>query len=159
MCALRPDLATLPAGDATTVGEKGITLSGGQRARVALARALAPDPAILLLDEPFGALDHQTRELMQELLAEIWAGEGEQRKLVLFVTHDIDEAVYLGQRVLVLSNRPTVILEDVEVDLPDRRDQLETRATPRFAELRHHVYELIQQAKHGLRPDGEQVDA
>ncbi len=70
----------------------------------------------------------------------------------LFVTHDIDEAVYLGQRVLVLSNRPTVILEDVPVDLPADRDQLTTRSAPRFSELRGHVYQLIQQAKAGHRP-------
>jgi NitT/TauT family transport system ATP-binding protein len=72
---------------------------------------------------------------------------------VLFVTHDIDEAVYLGERVLVLSNRPTVILEDVRVDLPAERDQLHTRSALRFGELRGHVYQLIQKAKEGHRPD------
>ncbi len=71
---------------------------------------------------------------------------------ILFVTHDIDEAIYLGRRVLVLSNRPTVVLEDVPVDLPDERDQLSTRSTPKFAELRAHVYEQIQLAKQGYRP-------
>jgi NitT/TauT family transport system ATP-binding protein len=71
---------------------------------------------------------------------------------VLFVTHDIDEAVYPGQRVLVLSNRPTAVLEDVAVDLPDDRDQLRTRSAQRFGELRGHVYELIQRAKEGHRP-------
>ena len=71
---------------------------------------------------------------------------------VVFVTHDIDEAVYLGERVLVLSNRPTVLLEDVRVDLPDDRDQLGTRSAHRFGELRGHVYELVQRAKKGYRP-------
>ena len=78
---------------------------------------------------------------------------------VLFVTHDIDEAVYLGQRVLVLSSSPTVVLEDVAIDLPDERDQLTTRSTPRFAELRAHVYEQIQQAKRGHRPAAATVSS
>lgn len=71
---------------------------------------------------------------------------------VLFVTHDIDESVYLGERVLVLSNAPTVVLEDVRIDLPVQRDQLGTRSLPRFTELRGRVYELVQQAKKGTRP-------
>ncbi|GLB69586.1 hypothetical protein AHIS1636_40320 [Arthrobacter mangrovi] len=71
---------------------------------------------------------------------------------VLFVTHDIDESVYLGQRVIILSSSPTVIQEDITIDLPDERDQLNTRALPRFTELRHHVYEQIQLAKAGHRP-------
>jgi ABC-type nitrate/sulfonate/bicarbonate transport system ATPase subunit len=75
--------------------------------RVAIARAQANDPRILLMDEPFGALDHQTRELMQELLLGLWEGDAEgERKTVLFVTHDIDEAVFMGSRVVVMSARP-----------------------------------------------------
>jgi len=70
------------------------------------------------------------------------------------VTHDIDESVYLGRRVIVLSHSPTVVLEEVTVDLPDERDQLTTRSLPRFAELRSHVYELVQRAKRGYRPEG-----
>jgi len=129
-------------------------LSGGMQQRVAIARAVAYEPTVLLMDEPFAAVDAQTRADLEDLVRSLWHRLG---VTVLFVTHDIDEAVYLGERVLVLSNRPTVILEDVTIDLPDERDQLETRATPRFAELRHHVYEHIQLAKKGHRPDGEVV--
>jgi NitT/TauT family transport system ATP-binding protein len=127
-------------------------LSGGMQQRVAIARAVAYEPTVLLMDEPFAAVDAQTRADLEDLVRTLWNRLG---VTVLFVTHDIDEAVYLGQRVLVLSNRPTVILEDVTIDLPDTRDQLDTRATSRFAELRHHVYELVQRAKRGQRPDGE----
>ncbi|MFE7227447.1 ABC transporter ATP-binding protein [Nocardioides sp. NPDC057577] len=124
-------------------------LSGGMQQRVAIARAIAYEPSVLLMDEPFAAVDAQTRADLEDLVRELWKRLG---VTVLFVTHDIDEAVYLGERVLVLSNRPTVILEDVAIDLPDERDQLTTRSAPRFAELRAHVYELIQKAKRGERP-------
>jgi NitT/TauT family transport system ATP-binding protein len=127
-------------------------LSGGMQQRVAIARAVAYEPSVLIMDEPFAAVDAQTRADLEDLVRALWHRLG---VTVLFVTHDIDEAVYLGQRVLVLSNRPTVILEDVSVDLPDERDQLETRSAHRFAELRSHVYELIQKAKQGFRPDDE----
>ena len=117
--------------------------------RVAIARAVAYEPQVLIMDEPFAAVDAQTRADLEDLVRALWKRLG---VTVLFVTHDIDESVYLGQRILVLSNRPTVILEDVLVDLPDERDQLGTRSTARFAELRAHVYELIQKAKQGQRP-------
>ena len=125
-------------------------LSGGMQQRVAIARAVAYEPSVLLMDEPFAAVDAQTRADLEDLVRQLWRQLG---VTVLFVTHDIDESVYLGQRVLVLSNRPTVILEDVRVDLPDERDQLQTRSSAQFAEIRTHVYELVQLAKKGHRPD------
>ena len=125
-------------------------LSGGMQQRVAIARAIAYQPEVLLMDEPFAAVDAQTRADLEDLIRTIWKKFG---VTVLFVTHDIDESVYLGSRVIILSSSPTVIQEDLIIDLPDQRDQLETRALPRFTELRHHVYEQIQLAKRGFRPD------
>jgi NitT/TauT family transport system ATP-binding protein len=119
-------------------------LSGGMQQRVAIARAIAYEPHILLMDEPFAAVDAQTRADLEDLVRRIWA---EFAMTILFVTHDIDEAVYLGQRVVILSSSPTVVQEDLTVDLPADRDQLTTRAQPRFTELRGHVYEQIQKAK------------
>ncbi|MGI5156503.1 ABC transporter ATP-binding protein [Microbispora sp. CA-102843] len=124
-------------------------LSGGMQQRVAIARAIAYEPQILLMDEPFAAVDAQTRADLEDLVRSLWRRLG---ITVLFVTHDIDESVYLGQRVIVLSGSPTVVLEEVAVDLPGERDQLTTRSLPRFAELRSHVYELVQRAKRGHRP-------
>jgi len=119
-------------------------LSGGMQQRVAIARAIAYDPEILIMDEPFAAVDAQTRADLEDVVRDVWEKFG---VTVLFVTHDIDESVYLGQRVIVLSMSPTVVQEDLVVDLPDQRDQLNTRALPRFTELRTHVYEQIQLAK------------
>jgi NitT/TauT family transport system ATP-binding protein len=119
-------------------------LSGGMQQRVAIARAVAYQPDVLLMDEPFAAVDAQTRADLEDLLRDLW------RKLgvtILFVTHDIDEAVYLGQRVIILSSSPTVVREVLDVDLPDQRDQLTTRSDSRFTELRSHVYAQIQAAK------------
>jgi NitT/TauT family transport system ATP-binding protein len=124
-------------------------LSGGMQQRVAIARAVAYEPHILLMDEPFAAVDAQTRADLEDLVRSLWHRLG---VTTLFVTHDIDEAVYLGQRVLVLSSSPTVVLEDVTIDLPDERDQLTTRSSSRFAELRAHVFEQIQRAKQQSGP-------
>ncbi|MFF6809921.1 ABC transporter ATP-binding protein [Streptomyces sp. NPDC012403] len=125
-------------------------LSGGMQQRVAIARALAYEPEVLLMDEPFAAVDAQTRADLEDLVRRLWRERG---ITVLFVTHDIDEAVYLGERVIVLSASPTVVREQLKVDLPAERDQLSTRVTPRFAELRTHVYEQIQAAKRGTATD------
>ena len=124
-------------------------LSGGMQQRVAIARAVAYQPEVLLMDEPFAAVDAQTRADLEDLIRTVWKRLG---VTVLFVTHDIDESVYLGERVIILSSSPTVIQEDITIDLPADRDQLNTRALPRFTELRHHVYEQIQLAKKGQRP-------
>jgi NitT/TauT family transport system ATP-binding protein len=127
-------------------------LSGGMQQRVAIARALAYEPDVLLMDEPFAAVDAQTRADLEDLVRGLWQQRG---ITILFVTHDIDEAVYLGERVLILSTSPTVVQEQLKIDLPAERDQLHTRVAPRFAELRTHVYEQIQAAKRGGVPDLE----
>jgi NitT/TauT family transport system ATP-binding protein len=114
-------------------------LSGGMQQRANLARALTVDPEILLMDEPFAALDAQTRELMQAELLRIWA---EARKTVLFITHQIDEAIYLADRVLVMSARPGRILADLRVDLPRPRE-LRIKRTPEFTALADQIWELI----------------
>ncbi|MEU5911682.1 ABC transporter ATP-binding protein [Micromonospora sp. NPDC047527] len=121
-------------------------LSGGMQQRVAIARALAYQPEILIMDEPFAAVDAQTRADLEDLVRELHTS---REISILFVTHDIDESVYLGQRVLVLSKSPTWIQEDLAVDLPPERDQITTRALPRFTQLRTHVYDQIQRAKRG----------
>ena len=114
-------------------------LSGGMQQRTAIARALANDPRMLLMDEPFGALDHQTRELMQELLLGIWEA---QRKTVLFVTHDIDEAVFMASRVVVMSARPGRIKLDRRVDLPYPR-HYSVKTTPDFVALKAELTEAV----------------
>jgi NitT/TauT family transport system ATP-binding protein len=115
-------------------------LSGGMRQRVNLARALAIDPQILLMDEPFSALDAQTREIMQTELMRIWE---EGRKTVLFVTHQIDEAVFLSDRILVLARRPGRIQETVTVTLPRPRT-LAVKRTPEFVAYVDHIWRLIE---------------
>jgi ABC-type nitrate/sulfonate/bicarbonate transport system ATPase subunit len=114
-------------------------LSGGMQQRTALARALANDPRILLLDEPFGALDNQTRALMQELLLGIWEAD---RKTVLFVTHDIDEAIFMANRVVVLSARPGRVKADVKIDLPHPRHYT-MKTTPQFSAYKAQLTEEI----------------
>jgi ABC-type nitrate/sulfonate/bicarbonate transport system ATPase subunit len=143
----------MPAGEqaeiaARFIAEVGLTgfeshypkqLSGGMQQRVALARALANDPKILLLDEPFGALDNQTRVLMQELLLSIWELH---KKTVLFVTHDIDEAIFMANRCVVFSARPGRIKNELAIDLPYPRHYT-VKTTPRFSELKAVVTEDI----------------
>jgi NitT/TauT family transport system ATP-binding protein len=114
-------------------------LSGGQRQRVAIARALACEPEVLLLDEPFGALDVQTKEDMQVFLRGVWQDTG---TTVLMVTHDVEEAVFLGQRVIVLASDPGRVAADVTVDLPATRD-LALKRTPAFLALRAQVEDLV----------------
>ncbi|HVR89269.1 MAG TPA: ABC transporter ATP-binding protein [Candidatus Limnocylindria bacterium] len=120
-------------------------LSGGMQQRAGLVRALAMDPQVLLMDEPFAALDAQTRETLQEELLRIMAIEGE-RKTVVFVTHSIDEAIILGDRVVVTTTRPARVREIVRVPYGWPRDTTAIRADPRFAELREHIWSQ-------LRPD------
>jgi NitT/TauT family transport system ATP-binding protein len=115
-------------------------LSGGMKQRVALARLLALDPEVLLMDEPFGALDSQTRELLQEELQSIWRLS---RKTALFVTHDIDEAIYLGTRVIVFTARPGRIKADLRIDIADRHGDF--RKSPEFFALRAQVWDLLRE--------------
>jgi len=114
-------------------------LSGGMQQRTALARALANDPKILLLDEPFGALDNQTRALMQELLLGIWEAD---RKTVLFVTHDIEEAIFIANRVAVMTARPGRIKTELAIDLPHPRHYT-VKTTPEFSAYKARLTEEI----------------
>lgn len=115
-------------------------LSGGMRQRVNLARALAMQPDILLMDEPFAALDAQTREIMQKELLRIWE---EEKKTVLFITHQIDEAVFLSDRVLVFSARPGRVKQDIHIDIPRPRP-LDLKRKPQFTEYVDQIWGLIE---------------
>ena len=128
-------------------------LSGGMQQRVNLARALAVDPEVLLMDEPFAALDAQTREIMQDELLYIWQ---RARKTVLFVTHQIEEAVYLSDRVVVLSKRPSRVREVVDLAIPRPRDPAVKRS-PEFLGYVERVWSLIQVAE--LRANRRERDA
>ena len=114
-------------------------LSGGMKQRVALARVLAFDPKVLLMDEPFGALDAQTREVMQEEVTRLWE---RTRKTIIFVTHDIDEAVFLGDRVIALTARPARVREEIEIRLPRPRD-LTIKKSAECHEYRNYIWDLI----------------
>jgi NitT/TauT family transport system ATP-binding protein len=115
-------------------------LSGGMQQRVAIARALAYQPSILLMDEPFASVDAQTRGDLEDLVLQV---REEFAVTIVFVTHDIDESVYLSDRVVVLTHAPTEVKEIIDVDLPFPRDQITTKELPEFAHLRGHVYRLI----------------
>jgi NitT/TauT family transport system ATP-binding protein len=115
-------------------------LSGGMQQRVAIARALAYQPQILLMDEPFASVDAQTRADLEDLILDV---RDRYEVTILFVTHDIDESVYLADRIIVLGPAPTTVKDILDVELPSPRDQVDTKELPEFARLRAHVYRLI----------------
>jgi NitT/TauT family transport system ATP-binding protein len=119
-------------------------LSGGMQQRVAIARALAYQPSILLMDEPFASVDAQTRGDLEDLVLSVRQRYG---VTILFVTHDIDESVYLADRIAVLTHSPTEVKELIAVDLPSPRDQIATKELAEFARLRAHVYRLIKRER------------
>ena len=118
-------------------------LSGGMQQRAGLARALAVNPSILLMDEPFGAVDAQTRQLLQEELLELWQRE---RKTVIFITHSMDEAVYLSDRVVVMTPRPGKVAEILDVPLPRPRVSEEVRRDAKFVDLTNYIWESLKKA-------------
>lgn len=115
-------------------------LSGGMQQRVQIARALATRPQVLLMDEPFGALDAMTKHSMQDELQRLQTATG---ATFIFITHDIEEAVYLSDRVLVINGNPATITESFSVDLPRPRDHISTKETPEYLQLRHRIYDAI----------------
>jgi NitT/TauT family transport system ATP-binding protein len=137
--------ALLSVGLASAIDRYPWQLSGGMQQRVAIARALAYQPRILLMDEPFASVDAQTRADLEDLVLEV---RRQYEITIVFVTHDIDEAVYLSDRVIVLAPSPTRVQEVLDVPLPRPRDQVETKELPEFARLRAHVWRSIK------RPDG-----
>jgi NitT/TauT family transport system ATP-binding protein len=119
-------------------------LSGGMQQRVSIARALAYRPALMLMDEPFASVDAQTRADLEDLVLRV---RDEYDMTILLVTHDIDESVYLGDRVLVLSAAPTTVVDTLKVELPRQRDQITTRASAEFVHLRSEVARLLKQPR------------
>jgi NitT/TauT family transport system ATP-binding protein len=115
-------------------------LSGGMQQRVAIARALAYEPEVLLMDEPFGSLDALTRLELEDTLLKLWQ---ELSTTILFITHDIEEAIYLSDRILLLSQRPSQIVEELPIDFARPRNQVSTRAEARFMEIRNRIYQRI----------------
>jgi NitT/TauT family transport system ATP-binding protein len=142
--AARVDRALEAVGLTAAIDRHPWQLSGGMQQRVAIARALAYQPQLLLMDEPFASVDAQTRADLEDLVLRLRAEFG---MTVLFVTHDIDEAVYLGDRVVILEPSPTAVRESLAIDLPSPRDQIATKELPAFAALRAHVYRQIKRDK------------
>ena len=128
-------------------------ISGGMRQRTSVARALADDGSVLLMDEPFGALDEQTRVALQQELLRIWE---QTSKSVLFITHSVDEALTLADRVIVMSHRPGRIIADVEIPFGRPRDVIELRSDPRYAEITSRLWNLLEGASEG-EPEGAVV--
>jgi NitT/TauT family transport system ATP-binding protein len=129
-------------------------LSGGMQQRTAIARALAYEPSVLLMDEPFASVDAQTRADLEDLMLGV---AFRHEMTVLFVTHDIDESVYLADRVLVLSRSPGTVIAQIEVDLPRPRDQIETKSLDRFVALRAEVARLVRTPREASTPPAEEV--
>jgi NitT/TauT family transport system ATP-binding protein len=124
-------------------------LSGGMQQRVAIARAVARRSALLLMDEPFASIDAQMRASLEDMIARLWAQLGFS---VVFVTHDIDEAILLADRVLVLSGRPSHVLRELVIDLPRPRDQVDTKADPKFGAFRAEIFKLLSPAGEDPKP-------
>jgi len=156
----RAERDELAAGALAAVGLEGHghrhpwQLSAGMQQRVAIARALAYEPRILLLDEPFASVDAQTRADLQDLLLDVWH---RTNLTVLLVTHDVDEAAYLADRIVVLSASPALVKETIDVELPRPRDQIRTRQVPEFADLRGRVFASVR-AEAGRQPTGVHLD-
>jgi len=156
----RAERDQLAAGALSAVGLEGHghrypwQLSAGMQQRVAIARALAYQPKILLLDEPFASVDAQTRADLQDLLLDVWHRTS---LTVLLVTHDVDEAAYLADRIVVLSASPALVRETISVELPRPRDQIRTRQLPEFANLRGRVFASVR-AEAGRQSTGDRSD-
>ena len=152
--ALSLEARNVPAGERNAVIEKllakmGLSqaqeqfpgqLSGGMQQRVQIARCLAQEPKLLLMDEPFGALDAMTRQTLQDEILQLAA---ERRITTVFITHDLEEAIYLGDRVIVLGQSPATIITSIEIELPRPRSQLTTREDSRFLAYRHRLFEML----------------
>ena len=127
-------------------------LSGGMQQRVQIARCLAQDPKLLLMDEPFGALDAMTRQTLQDEILQLVA---DKHIATVFITHDLEEAIYLGDRVVVLGGSPASVIESMEIGLPRPRNQLTTREDSRFLAYRHRLFELLVHERSQLAPQNK----